>query len=311
VASGLSSVVHKMPYLKSTFLLFKDAFLAFRNDQASIYAAGLAYYMVFSVAPLLVFVISIAGFFIDRTLAEEQVTSQLQYLMGGESADYIDGIVTTLRNQTLSQTVTIVSIVALLISGAGIFGQLRTALNLIWGITNVRPVNVREWLLLARYRAIPFLSVFLLGTALALAVIAETALSTVEVRFEALFPDAYLLLPQLGRLIIPGLTFVAFLLVFVVLPDAQIRWRDAAVGAAVTAVLFLIGRIVLAIFLALGNTGSIYGAAGSLIILLLWIYYSAQLLLYGAEFTRLYALRHGQAIRPNRLSRMMAAERDQ
>lgn len=299
-----------MPYLKSIFLLFKDAFLAFLNDQASIYAAGLAYYMVFSVAPLLVFVIGIAGFFIDRSLAEEQVTLQLHYLMGDQSADFIDGIVTTLRDQTMGQTVTIVSIVALLIAGTGVFRQLRAALNRIWGITNVRPANIREWMLLARYRAIPFLSVFLLGTTLALAVIAETVLSTIEVRFEALFPDAYLPLPQLSRLIIPGLTFAAFLFVFIVLPDAQIRRRDAAVGAAVTAVLFLIGRSILAIFLGLSNTGSIYGAAGSLIILLLWVYYSAQILLYGAEFTRLYTMRHGQAIRPNRLSRMIAAGRE-
>lgn len=299
-----------MSHLRSIFFLFRDALGAFLKDRASIYAAGLAYYMIFSIAPLLVFVIGIAGFFIGRSLAQEQVTLQLQFLVGEELAGFIDGIVMTLRDQAMSRTTTIVSIIALLIAGTGIFRQSRIALNLIWGITDVRPANFREWLLLARYRAIPFLSVFVLGVVLVLAVITETVLLTVQARFEVLLPQVGLLLTQLGRLIIPALTFAAFLFIFKALPDAQIRWRDAAVGAAVTAVLFLIGRIVLTIFLALSNTGSIYGAAGSLIILLFWVYYSAQILLYGAEFTWLYAMRYGQPIRPNRLSRMITAEQE-
>lgn len=297
-----------MTHLKSIFFLFKDALSAFLKDRATIYAAGLAYYTIFSIAPLLVFVVSIAGFFIDRSLAREQVALQLQYLVGGELAGFIDQAMVALRDQATSRTLTIVSIVALLVAGTGVFRQLKVALNLIWGITDVRPSNSREWLLLARYRAIPFLSVFLLGAMLVLAVIMEAVLSVVQARFEVLFPEAGFLLPQLSRLIIPILTFAMFLYIFKALPDAHVRWRDAAVGAAVTTILFLIGRFILSIFLSFSDTGSVYGAAGSLIILLFWIYYSAQILLFGAEFTWLYALRHGQAIRPNRLARMMAGE---
>ena len=297
-----------MSRLKSAFLLFKDAIGAFLKDRASIYAAGLAYYTVFSIAPLLVFVVTIAGFFIDRTLAREQVTLQLQYLVGSELASFIEEAMIALRDQATSRTATLLSIIALLIGATGIFRQLKVALNLIWGITDVRPTNAREWLLLARYRAIPFLMVFVLGFMLGLAVVLETAIAAVQARFEVLFPDASVYVPQLGLLVIPLLTFVMFLVILKALPDAVVRWRDAAVGAAVTTVLFLIARLLLSFFLSFSNTGSIYGAAGSLIILLFFIYYSAQILMYGAEFTWLYAQRHGQIIRPNKLARLMTGD---
>lgn len=294
-----------MSFLKSSFLLFKDAFSEFLKDRASIYAAGLAYYTIFSIAPLIVFVVTIAGFFIDRSLAREQVTLQLQYLLGQDLAGLIDQMTTALRDQATSRAATIVSIVALLIGATGIFRHLTTALNLIWGITDVRPKNRQEWLLMIRYRTIPFLMVFGLGFLLIAAVALEAIVAAVQARFEVLFPDAGALFPQFSRLFIPLLTFATFTFIFKALPYAHVRWRDAAVGGAVTTILFLIGRLLLSLFLSFSNTGSIYGAAGTLIILLFWVYYSAQILLYGAEFTWLYALRHGQSIRPNRLARMM------
>lgn len=147
--------------------------------------------------------------------------------------------------------------------------------------------------------------VFLLGFLLSLTVIVETLLSAVRARFEVLFPEATAFIPQISLLFIPLLTFITFLLVFKLLPDARTRWRDMAVGALVTTVLFLIGRGVLSIFMSYSNTGSLYGAAGSIVILLFWIYYSAQIILYGAEFTWLYAQRYGRAIRPRRLSRIL------
>ncbi len=150
--------------------------------------------------------------------------------------------------------------------------------------------------------------VFLLGLLLSLTVIVETLLSAVPTRFEVLFPEAIALIPQINLLFIPLLTFITFLLVFKLLPDARTRWRDMAVGALVTTILFLIGRALLTIFISYSNTSSLYGAAGSIVILLFWIYYSAQIILYGAEFTWVYANRHGQSIRPRRLSRILELE---
>nr|MBP6016408.1 YihY/virulence factor BrkB family protein [Promineifilum sp.] len=157
-------------------------------------------------------------------------------------------------------------------------------------------------------RAIPFLMVFLFGFLFSLTVIAETLLSAVRSRFGVLFPEADALIPQINLLFIPFLSFITFLLILKLLPDARTRWRDMAVGALVTTVLFLIGRALLSIFISYSNTGSVYGAAGSIVILLLWIYYSAQIILYGAEFTWLYAMRHGRPIQPRRLSRILELE---
>lgn len=293
-----------MNILKSIFLLFKDSLMAFFRDKASIYAAGLAYYMVFSIAPLLVFITAVAGIFIGRSAAGEQVTQQLQYLIGGDLAEFVGTAVNSLMDRSLNTTATVISAVVLLVTAGGIFRQLKVALNQVWGVVEVPPQNNRERLLLARNRVLPFLMVFVFVMLLSLSVILEALLGTIRARFAVLFPDTAAILPQFSRLLIPALTFVTFTLIFKLLPDTSTRWRDTAVGGLVTTILFMIGRWVLSIFLSFSNTGSIYGAASSVVILLFWIYYSAQILLFGAEFTWLYALRFGQPIRPKRLSRL-------
>lgn len=297
-----------MNLLKDTLLLFKDALTEFMEDRATLFAAGLAYYTVFSLAPLLVFTTSVAGFFIGRSLAGEQIILQLQYIIGGELAKFVESAMTSLMDRSTSTTTAVISVAVLLFGAGGIFRQTKAALNLVWGITDVRPKTFHEWLILARHQAIPFVMVFLLGLLLSLTVIVETLLSAVRTRFEVLFPEAIALIPQINLLFIPLLTFITFLLVFKLLPDARTRWRDMAVGALVTTILFLIGRALLTIFISYSNTSSLYGAAGSIVILLFWIYYSAQIILYGAEFTWVYANRHGQSIRPRRLSRILELE---
>jgi membrane protein len=298
-----------MKYLKAVFYLFKETLAEYFKDRATIYAAGLAYYAVFSVAPLLVFASAIAGRVIGPTAAADQITLQLQYLVGPELAVFLQDLVHTLTDRTTNATAAIVSFGVLLFTAGGIFNQLKTALNLLWGLTDVRPRNAREWRVLVRYRAIPFLMVFVFGLLLSLSVILDALILAVSARFEVLFPEATALLPGLGRLIIPALTFITFLLIFKFFPNAYSRTRDVAVGAAITTVLFLIGRRLLLIFLSISDTGSLYGAAGSIVILLVWVYVSAQILLFGAEFTWVYARRHGVPLRPNRLARFLIEER--
>lgn len=290
-----------MKLIKAIFLLFKDALVAFFEDRATIFAAGLAYYTIFALAPLLVLVTAVAGLFIGPSAAGNQITHQLQFLLGQELAGFLGELSQTLANRTANATATLLSIAVLLFSAGGIFRQLKTALNLIWGIKDVRPKNTREWLILARYRAIPFLMVLIFGLMLSVAVLLDAILAVVNARLMVLFPELSAL-PEIGRLLVPALTFATFLLVFKFLPDAYSRWRDVTVGALVTTGLFLIGRWLLAVFLSFSNTGSVYGAAGSVVVLLLWVYFSAQILLFGAEFTWFYALRHGKPIRPNQLS---------
>ncbi|HMT20413.1 MAG TPA: YihY/virulence factor BrkB family protein [Promineifilum sp.] len=291
-----------MERLKSLLFIFRDALGAYFKDRAAIYAAGGAYYAVFSVAPLLVFMTAIVGLFIGHSTAGEQIALQLQFLVGPQLADFLAGLMETLTNRTANTTATILALIGLFIGAGGIFNQLRTALNLLWGITDVRPVTLRDWLYVARRRIIPFLMVFVFGLLFSLTFVIEAVLEIVRARFEVLLPEAVALLPSVSRFLIPLLTFVTFYLIFKLLPDAHNRRRDVAVGALVTTILFLIGRRLLIFFLSLSNTGSLYGAAGSIVILLIWVYFSAQILLYGAEFTRLYAQRHGHPIRPNRMA---------
>lgn len=291
-----------MNVIKSIFYLFRDALKEFFSDRASIYAAALAYYTVFSLAPLLVFITSLAGLLIGRTNAADQLALQLQYIVGPDLAEVIGEAVTALTDQTTSTTATLVSVGVLIVGASGLFRNLKTAINLIWGIVDVRPKNAREWLIFIRYRAIPFLMIFLFGFLLSMLVIIQTIISAVSARFEVLFPEFGSLIPQISILLLPVLTFITFVFIFKFLPDADSRWRDVAVGAAVTTVLFLIGRVLLDVVLSFSNTGSIYGAAGSVVILLFWVYYSAQILLFGAEFTQFYALRYGRPISPHVLA---------
>lgn len=294
-----------MKLLKAIFNLFKDALGEFLKDRGTIYAAGLAYYGVFSIAPLLVFATAVAGRIIGRSAAGDQIALQLQYLVGPELAVFLEGIVATLTDRTANATAAILSIGVLLFTAGGIFNQLKIALNIMWGITNVRPRNALEWRVLIRYRAIPFLMVFVLGLLLSLSILLDALILAVSARFEVLFPEVAAILPALSRVVIPILAFVTILLIYKFLPDAYSRVRDVAVGAAATTALLLLGRRLLLLFLSLSDTGSLYGAAGSIVVLLIWVYVSAQILLFGAEFTWVYARRYGVAIRPNRLARFL------
>jgi membrane protein len=298
-----------MNLLKAIFFLLKESIGEFVKDRATIYAAGLAYYGVFAIAPLLVFTTAVAGRFIGRGAAAEQVSLQLQYLVGEELAVYLEDLVITLADRSTNTTAALISIGVLIFTAGGIFRQLKIALNKLWGLTDVRPKNAKEWRKLARYQTIPFMMVFVFGLLLSLSVLLDALILAVSARFEVLFPELAIVLPALGRLIIPALTFITFLLIFKFLPDAYSRNRDVAVGAAVTTVLFLVGRSLLVFFLSRTDTDSLYGAAGSIVILLVWIYFSAQILLFGAEFTWVYARRHGVPIRPNRLARFLVEER--
>jgi membrane protein len=150
---------------------------------------------------------------------------------------------------------------------------------------------------------VPFLMVFVFGLLFSVSVMLETILSVVESRLRPFFPELATLLPLAERVVVPALALVTFTLIYRILPDARARWRDVLAAAALVTVLFLGGRFVLAFFLARSNTGSVFGAAGSLVVLLVWVYFSANLLLLGAEFIKLFSLRFGRPIRPIRLAR--------
>ena len=292
-----------MQTVLAAFRLLADTVRAFLQDKATLYAAGLAYYTVFSLAPLLVFVIAVAGFFIGRSAANDQIVRQLQILLGAELGGFVEELVTAVSNQNSTGAVTALSLLGLFFGAAGIFNQTRNSINILWGLVARPPRSTRDWLLTARARAIPFLMVFLFGLVLSAVVLLDTLLTLVQNRLAAFFPEWSAALPSVSRVFVPLLAFVTFSFMYKLLPDARARWRDILPGAALASVLFLVGRFLLAFFLDRSQTGSAFGAAGSLVVLLVWVYFSANILLLGAEFTKLYALRHGRPIRPSTVAR--------
>ncbi len=291
-----------MNLITSMLHLMKDSFKAYTTDRSIIYAAGLAYYAVFAIAPLLVLVVSIAGVFIGRSNATSQVIIQAQYLVGPQLATLLTDLVQTASQRTFSAGVTVFSVVGLLLSAAGMFTQLDTALNDIWGIRTIQPQSIGDRLILFRHKTAPIIIVFFLGFLLSSAVLIDTLLGAVSSRLAGILPQISMLLPHVNRLVIPALTFATFAVILKWLPDAHSRWRDVAVGALLTTLLFLIGRLLLTIYVDGNETVSLYGTAGSIVVLLIWVYYSAQIVLFGAEFTKLYADRFGQPIEPRKMA---------
>ena len=292
-----------MQTIKSVLILLRDTVAAFLQDRATIYAAGLAYYTVFSLAPLLVFVVTVAGFFIGRSAASDQIVIQLQMIVGPDLGGFLEELLVALNDQSSAGTVTLVSLVGLLFGAGGIFNQIKNSVNILWGLVPRRPRGTRDYLHMVRSRAIPFLMVFLFGFMLSATVLVDTVLALAQSRLAVFFPELAEALPSLSRIIVPVLTFVTFALSYKLLPDARVRWRDVWPGALLATLLFQFGRYLLTLFLDFSGTGSAYGAAGSLVVLLVWVFFSANLLLLGAEFIKLYATRFGRPIRPGHTAR--------
>ena len=292
-----------MQTIKSVLILLRDTVAAFLQDRATIYAAGLAYYTVFSLAPLLVFVVTVAGFFIGRSAASDQIVIQLQMIVGPDLGGFLEELLVALNDQSSAGTVTVVSLVGLLFGAGGIFNQIKNSVNILWGLVPRRPRGTRDYLHMVRSRAIPFLMVFLFGFMLSATVLVDTVLALAQSRLAVFFPKLAEALPSLSRIIVPVLTFVTFALSYKLLPDARVRWRDVWPGALLATLLFQFGRYLLTLFLDFSGTGSAYGAAGSLVVLLVWVFFSANLLLLGAEFIKLYATRFGRPIRPGHTAR--------
>ena len=292
-----------MQTIKSVLILLRDTVAAFLQDRATIYAAGLAYYTVFSLAPLLVFVVTVAGFFIGRSAASDQIVIQLQMIVGPDLGGFLEELLVALNDQSSAGTVTVVSLVGLLFGAGGIFNQIKNSVNILWGLVPRRPRGTRDYLHMVRSRAIPFLMVFLFGFMLSATVLVDTVLALAQSRLAVFFPELAEALPSLSRIIVPVLTFVTFALSYKLLPDARVRWRDVWPGALLATLLFQFGRYLLTLFLDFSGTGSAYGAAGALVVLLVWVFFSANLLLLGAEFIKLYVTRFGQPIRPGPTAR--------
>lgn len=282
--------------VRSIFILLKEAFQEWQQDKASLLAAALAYYTVFSITPLLVIAVAIAGAVFGQDTAKGEILEQINGLVGQQGAQAIETALANADRPQLSGVASLISVVVLLIGASGVFAQLQEALNTVWNV-KAKP-NAGIWQFI-RKRLLSFGMVLAIGFLLLVSLILSAMLSGISKLEISLLPGFTPLWQILNFAISFGFISLLFALIYKYLPDVKIRWKDVTIGAIITALLFTLGKFLIGLYLGRGSLGSAYGAAGSLIVFLAWVFYSAQILLFGAEFTQVYARKYGRKIRPD------------
>lgn len=282
--------------LRDTWATVKETASDWMDDGASRLAAALAYYSLLSLAPTLVIVVAIAGIFLGPEAAKGQVAGELASVVGAAPAEGIQSVLASARSPTSGIVSMVVGIVTLFIGASGVFGELQSSLNTIWG---VKPKPGRGILGEIKTRFLSFTMVLGVAFLLLVSLVVSSALSAVGATFSEVLPGGEALWQIVNFVFSLASVTGLFALIFKFIPDAEIKWRDVWLGAAVTAGLFTVGKFLLGLYLGKAAVGSSYGAAGSLIALVVWVYYAAQILFMGAEFTSVQARRHGREIRPS------------
>jgi membrane protein len=275
--------------------LVKETFSEWSKDKASRLAAALSYYTIFSVAPLLIIAVAVAGLVFGREEASRHLADETRDLLGPQGAEAIQTMLQNAGKTGAGLLATVVGIGTLLLGASGAFAQLQDALNTIWEVKPKEGRGVRGML---RDRFLSFSLVLAIGFLLLVSLVLSAALAAVGKYLAGVLPVSSALMQALNFALSFAATTFLFALIFKVLPDVRIRWRDVWVGAAVTALLFSIGRFLIGLYLGRSSVSSAYGAAGSLVVVLVWVYYSAQILLLGAEFTQVYASKFGMGMTP-------------
>jgi len=279
--------------------LLKLSYRDWKEDKASRLSAALAYYTIFSLAPMLLIIIAVTGLFWSQDVVRSQVLNQIEGLVGAEGRAFISDLLTSASNPAKDVLATIVGIITLLFGALGVFNELHNALNTIWEVKEEETTGFVESLKKVIFgRLLSFTMILGIGFLLLVSLVISAALSAVQETIGNAIPISEILLQILNLIISIGVITVLFALIFKFLPDAEIAWRDVWLGAFVTALLFSLGKFLIGIYLGNSSVGTSFGAAGSLVVLLLWIYYSAQILLFGAEFTQVYANNFGSKIVP-------------
>jgi membrane protein len=275
--------------------IFKDTGLEWYEDDAPRLAASLAYYTLLSTAPLSLLCVAIVGFFFGEKAARGQVAEQIAMATGPEAAKAIQGVILNAHQSQAGWFGTVAGIVLLLVGASGVFGELQTALNTMWG---VKPKPGRGLGGFVRDRFLSFTMVLGVAFMLLASLAISAALAAVGRILSHALPGGEVLWQSLNFVLSLAVISVLFALIFKIVPDAQLRWRDVAVGATATALLFSIGKLLLGLYLGKSTVASTYGAAGSVVAFVVWVYYASQILFLGAEFTQVYARARGKPIAP-------------
>lgn len=279
---------------KDFFRLFLDAFTEWNEDRGTRLGAAVAYFTIFSFAPLLVVVIAVAGSVLGEKAVRGDVVGQIAGLVGLNTAELIQTMIVESSKPKTGLVATVIGVITLLLGTTGLFAELHDDLNIIWKIT-AKPRGIVATI---RDRFIAFLVVLGIAFLLLVSLVVSAGVVAVGRALGSDLPTLAFVLQMSNFVISLGVGTILFAIIYKVLPDAEIAWRDVWVGAGVTSFLFTIGQFLIGLYVGYSGAASAYGAAGSLVILLLWVFYSAQILFFGAEFTQVYANRYGQHVRP-------------
>lgn len=283
--------------MRELWELVKDSVSKWSEDDALQFGAALAYYTVFSLAPVLVIVIAVAGAVFGHEAAQGEIVGEIRGMVGEEGATAIQGLIESAGRPGASPVATALGLVILLLGSTSVFAQLQGALNAIWNVPPREHFGLWDMI---RHRFLSFAAVLGAGFLLSVSLVLSAAVAAFGKVWGAWLPwvgHALEIADLLGSVTVLTLLFA---MIFKLLPDVEIRWHDVWVGAAVTGVLFVIGKFVIGFYLGRSDLGAAYGAASWLILVLAWVYYSSQVVLLGAEFTHVYAVRHAQGSTPAR-----------
>lgn len=279
-----------MKTLHAVLNLFKDAFFGWSGDDAPRMGAALAYYSLFSLAPLLVIVIAIVALVFGQDAAEGQIVGQIKNTVGENAGSAIQGMLENTQKKSVGIIATLISIVVLLFGASAVLVELKAALNKIWGVVPPPEGGIKS---IVKDRLFSLSMVLGIGFLLLILLVISAWLAALGKFLGDMLPVSLNLLQTLNNVISFCVVTVLFATIYKVLPDIKVAWKDALIGGAVTSLLFTIGKYLIGLYLGRSSVESAYGAAGSLVVLLVWIYYSAQILYFGAEFTKVYANRFG------------------
>lgn len=280
---------------KELWSFFKEIFDEWTQDGVAQLAAALAYYAAFSIAPLLVIAIVIAGYIFGQEAVEGQLVSQIGGFVGESGARVIQNMIASAYKTSAGIVATGIGIATLLFASSRLFFQLKKGLNEMWGVSTYVETGIWQTI---KQRFFSVLMVLGTGFLLLVSLVVSSLISAAVGYFQNLTEGFDVLWQAVNFAMGLGVTTLIFAMIYKYVPDARVAWKEVGVGALFTAVLFTIGQFLLGLYLARGTFSSTYGAAGSFLVILLWVYYSAQILLLGAEFTQVYARRYGDTIQP-------------
>lgn len=277
--------------------LLKTTVVEWIDDNAARVAAALAFYTLLSMAPLLMLSVALVGTIMGETDAQTRILHEVGRVVGPQAAGALSAIVGSAQRSDSGVISSVIGIVVLLVGASGVFGELQYALDTIWG---VKPKPGRGIMGVIKDRLFSFSMVIAVAFVLLVSLVISTVLSSMGRVVSDALPGGAVLWQCVNLTLSLGVITVLFAIIFKVVPDIEIRWRDVLVGAFFTAVLFSIGKYALGLYLGTSSVASSYGAAGSVVALVVWVYYSSQLVFLGAEFTQVFARRYGNDIRPSK-----------